>query len=680
MKVVAIVQARMGSSRLPGKVLARLGPSATLEFLLARLRKATLVNEVLVATSDSAGDEEIQGFCEKIGVPVFRGSENDCLTRYLQAAQWVDAQVIVRITGDCPLVDPELVDDCVRKLLDEGYDYVSNCNGVNSPLPDGFDVEVFTVTSLKQVNNLSIVDAYREHVTFAFIKTGLFKIGTCEYEHPFEQLRLTLDYEEDLTVLNALASIADAENMGWRELSKAAVEGDLHHINDHIVRNASWDRSFEGLPSLAGLKNRSDLIAHDSGLLSKRADQFSPGGWPENYVVAKGQAIFTDDRRVFLDYSIGGIGATTLGYARQEIDDPVVAAVRMGNASSLNSYLELEAADKLHKFVPWADSFRFTRSGGEATTMAVRLGRAVTGKDGVLFCGYHGWHDWYLAAGYEHKLGNHLLDQLPLGGIPRALSGTTAPFEYGNYDDFDKKLNSLNTDVGVVIMEPMRYESPDEEFLGYVSRRCSEKSIALIFDEISSGFRFENGLASARVKVIPDAVTLSKALGNGYPIAAVAGKQEFMVGAKASFISSTTHTEAIGFAAMSAVLDFYSVNDVSGGLADRGATIKSILESAARSAGINVSIHGQDQLWSWAFECDAINNRYLQTIVTEAMLSRSILFSNRVYATLGMQKINEPLLERALNDTFCDVARILNSGEDLQSAIKHSPNRLGIYA
>lgn len=680
MKVAAIVQARMGSSRLPGKVLTSLGTSTTLGFLLDRLTQATLIDEVLVATSDGAGDDDIQEFCEKIGVPVVRGSENDCLTRYLQAAQYVDAQVIVRITGDCPLVDPKLVDDCVRTLLDGRYDYVSNCNGVDNPLPDGFDVEVFTLASLRQVNNLSIIDAYREHVTFAFIKTGLFNIGTCEYEHAYPDLRLTLDYKEDLEVLDALASLTDARIMGWREFSETAVERNLHHINGHIVRNASWDRSFDGFPHTTGRSNRSDLIAHDSGLLSKRADQFSPGGWPENYVVAKGQTVFTDDRRVFLDYSIGGIGATTLGYARQEIDDAVVTAVRNGNASSLNSYLELEAADKLRKFIPWADSFRFTRSGGEAATMAVRLGRTASGKEGVLFCGYHGWHDWYLSAGYNHNLGNHLLDQLPMGGIPRSLTGTSAPFEYGDCDDFDAKLESLCVDVGVVIMEPMRYQLPNEEFLRHVSRRCSEKSITLIFDEISSGFRFENGLTSLIAGVNPDAVVLSKALGNGYPIAAVAGTRDFMSAAKASFISSTTHTESIGFAAMSAVLDFYDQNDVASALGESGGAVKNILRSAAEKAGLKIKINGQDQLWSWAFDVDSDSNRYLQTICTELMLSRSLLFSNRVYATLGMIKSNEPLLERALNDTFSEISSILNSGGDLNMKIKYSPNRLGIYS
>lgn len=680
MKVVAIVQARMGSSRLPGKVLKSLGSTTNLEYLLTRLRQSKLIDQVLVATSDCAEDDEIQKYCEKIGVNVFRGPENDCLTRYILAAQSVEAQVIIRVTGDCPLVDPRLVDDCVRELLERGCDYISNCNGVSNPLPDGFDVEVFTLSSLLQASDLSIVDAYREHVTFAYINTGLFRIGRCEYQHNFQHLRLTLDYEEDLKVLTALASVPEAENMGWRELSKIAVENKLHSINGHFIRNASWDKSFEGVSNPSGrIKKRSDLIAHESGLLSKRADQFSPGGWPENYIVAKGQTIFTEDRRVFLDYSIGGIGATTLGYARNEIDDSVVKAVRRGSASSLNSYLELEASEKLREFIPWADLFRFTRSGGEAATMAIRLGRAASGKDGVLFSGYHGWHDWYLAAGFDHKLGNHLLDKLPISGIPRCLRGTSAPFEYGNYDDFELKLNSLGAEIGVVIMEPMRYQNPDKEFLAHVAKRCSEKSIALIFDEISSGFRFENGLASSSSGVKPDAVVLSKALGNGYAIAAVAGRHSFMSAAKDSFISSTTHTESVGFAAMSAVLDFYSQNDVASVLGERGAAVKNILKCAGKAGNININIKGLDQLWTWSFGVDSETERYLQTICTELMLSRSILFSNRVYATLGMLDTNLPLLENALNDTFIEIGKLLSTGKDLGSAIKYLPNKLGIY-
>jgi glutamate-1-semialdehyde 2,1-aminomutase len=272
-----------------------------------------------------------------------------------------------------------------------------------------------------------------------------------------------------------------------------------------------------------------------------------------------------------------------------------------------------------------------------------------------------------------------LLDNLPIAGIPRALSGTSAPFEYGNYNDFEVKLNSLITEVGVVIMEPMRYQCPDNDFLAHVAKRCSEKSIALIFDEISSGFRFENGLASSTSGVTPDAVVLSKALGNGYPIAAVAGSHSFMSAAKDSFISSTTHTESIGFAAMSAVLDFYRQNDVAATLGERGAAVKNILMSAAQSSNIEISIKGLDQLWSWSFGVDADSERYLQTICTELMLSRSILFSNRVYATLGMLETNMPLLENSLNETFMNIKRIMKSGKDLKTMIKHSPNKLGIY-
>ena len=130
---------------------------------------------------------------------------------------------------------------------------------------------------------------------------------------------------------------------------------------------------------------------------------------------------------IFRDYSIGGIGATTLGYSFDFVNDRVISAIKNGSATSINSQLELEASQKLIDVIPWVDSLRFTRSGGEATTLAVRLARAFSGKNTVLFSGYHGWHDWYLSAAFKHKLGNHLLPEIPIAGVPEELADTSHP-------------------------------------------------------------------------------------------------------------------------------------------------------------------------------------------------------------------------------------------------------------
>ena len=681
MKIVAIVQARMGSSRLPGKVLMPLGKSTVLEFLLSRLDKASSVDDIIVATTKLEEDDAIIDTLEDSKFSLYRGSEENVLERYIDAALAYNADIIVRITGDCPLIDPQLVDDCVAKLIADDLDYVSNCNNVTNPLPDGFDVEVFTVKSLQAVQKISIISAFKEHVTFGFFKTGLFLTGSVEYDHSFPELRITLDYAEDFALITELAEAMDSNQWGWLKISEyLASNKNISKLNQHIVRNASWEVSLDrDRTNDDSYSERDKLIANGSGLLSKRADQFSPGIWPKNYIKAKGQVIWAEGGRLYLDYSIGGIGATTLGYAADSIDERVISAIRDGSASSLNSHLEIEASRKLIQAIPWVESLRYTRSGGEATTLAVRLGRATSRKDVVLFSGYHGWHDWYMAAAYEYKLGNHLLDELPIAGVPRNLAGTAIPFEYGSEDDFLTKLRAHGDDIGVVILEPMRYSIPDIAFLKLVREECSLRGIVLIFDEISCGFRFNNSAVHLDIDVIPDMVVFSKALGNGYPIACIGGKDQFMNASKDTFISSTTHTESVGFAAMIAVLDFYSGHDVAQDLAHRGSAIRTILLETADKYDLNISTKGLNQLWSWSFDFDAALNRQLQTIVTESMLSSSILFSNRFYATLGIDSDHDDIFRRAISRAFKKISMIINTNEDPKEHIQFGLNRLGIY-
>lgn len=681
MKVLAIVQARMGSSRLPGKVLMQLGDTTVLEFLLQRLSRASSIDEIIVATTDLEQDNDIVDAIENMEYKCFRGSENDVLDRYVSAALAFNADVIVRITGDCPLVDPQLVDDCVTELLATDLDYVSNCNKVANPLPDGFDVEAFTVSSLLLLQKISIIPAFKEHVTFGYFKTGLFLTGSVKYEHEFGHQRVTLDYSEDFLVISQIVLAMESDHWGWYKIAEfLESRKDIGKINSHVVRNASWNISLNSESSRGtGPFSRDDLIACGSGLLSKRSDQFSPGMWPKNYVKAKGQVVWAERNELYLDYSIGGIGATTLGYAFDFVDDRVITAIKDGSACSINSHLELEASQKLIDAIPWVDSLRYTRSGGEATTLAVRLARAYSGKDTVLFSGYHGWHDWYLSAAIKHELGNHLLPMLPIAGVPEVLAETSHPFEYGNRDDFLAKLSSNGDSVGVVILEPMRYSEPDINFLRLVRDECTSRRIVLIYDEISCGFRFNNNAVHLDLDVTPDMVVFSKSLGNGYPIACVGGRKGVMIAAKQTFISSTTHTEGVGFAAMSAVLDFYSDNDVAAGLAERGKSIRSMLTDAARRCGLEVTTKGLDQLWSWSFNFDDDVNRKLQTIVTESMLSSSILFSNRFYSTLGIDPDLYILFERAILTAFEKVSYILDSGEDPASHIKFGVNKLGMY-
>ncbi|MGB6918046.1 MAG: aminotransferase class III-fold pyridoxal phosphate-dependent enzyme, partial [Phycisphaerae bacterium] len=202
-------------------------------------------------------------------------------------------------------------------------------------------------------------------------------------------------------------------------------------------------------------------------LLSKRPDRFAPGVWPGYFSRARGVEVWDLDGNRYVDMSIGGVGATVLGYADPDVDAAVRAAIDAGTSSSLNCPEEVELADLLCELHPWAEKVRYARSGGEAMAIAVRIARACTRRDTVAFCGYHGWHDWYLAAnlGTENALGEHLLPGLEPRGVPRGLTGTALPFRYNHPEELEAIVAAHAEDLAAIVLEPIRSAWPEPGFL-----------------------------------------------------------------------------------------------------------------------------------------------------------------------------------------------------------------------
>ena len=290
-------------------------------------------------------------------------------------------------------------------------------------------------------------------------------------------------------------------------------------------------------------------------LLSKNPDRFLPNVWPTYYKKASGCRVWDLDNKEYIDCCLMGIGTSILGYGNSKIDNKVIKALKKGNMSTLNSPEEVMLTEKLLKMHPHFDMARFARSGGEANSIAIRISRAASGKDGVAVCGYHGWHDWYLSTNLQNKnnLNSHLIKGLQTDGVPKALKNTVFPFEYNDFE----KLKSIveKNKIGTIKMEVYRNIEPKNNFLEKVRNLATKKGIVLIFDECTSGFRKTFGGLHKHYKVIPDLAMFGKALGNGYAITAVVGKKEVMEHAQNTFISSTFWTEKIGSAAALATLD-----------------------------------------------------------------------------------------------------------------------------
>lgn len=397
--------------------------------------------------------------------------------------------------------------------------------------------------------------------------------------------------------------------------------------------------------------------------MSKRSEHFLPGLWPAYYKKAKGCEVWDLDNRHYYDFAQMGVGSCVLGYADDQVNAMVMEAIGNGSMCSLNSHEEVELAEKLISLHPWADMVRFARTGGEACAVAVRIARAATRRSKVAFCGYHGWHDWYLAAnlGDDSALDQHLLAGLIPAGVPGGLRKTALPFSYNRLDELETISCEHGDDLGVIIMEPQRSVTPDEGFVEGVRQIADQTGAVLIFDEITSGFRMNLGGIHLTRGGMPDIVLFGKALGNGFPISAIVGRQEVMEYAQESFISSTFWTERIGFTAALATLQKMELCRVQDDLVAYGKRINLGWERLADKHGLKVRISGIPPLTHLSFDHD--NPLVLQTLYAQEMLARGYLVGAAVYTTYAYSSEIIDMFITDSDQAFAAIRKALDSGE-----------------
>jgi len=403
------------------------------------------------------------------------------------------------------------------------------------------------------------------------------------------------------------------------------------------------------------------IIPGGNQLLSKRSEKFLPNLWPAYYSKAKGCEVWDLDGNHYYDFAGMGVGSCIIGYADDDINRAVIESINNGAMSSLNSYEEVDLAEKLISLHPWAEMVRFSRTGGEACAIAVRIGRAASGKGKIAFCGYHGWHDWYLSSnlGDATNLDGQLLPGLMPKGVPRELRNTALPFNYNKIDELETLAEKYGDEIGVIIMEPMRASYPENDFLQKVRIIADNIGAVLIFDEVTSGFRMALGGIHLDLGVIPDIAVFGKALGNGFPISAIIGRRAVMDHAQDTFISSTFWTERIGFVAALATIKKMKVHNVQKYLIHYGKRIMEAWTKIADKYGLAIHVDGIPPLCHISF--DAPNPLEVQTLYTQEMLTKGYLLGAAIGTTYAYSdSIVDGFIE-ATDQSFKTIGEALNS-------------------
>ena len=409
-------------------------------------------------------------------------------------------------------------------------------------------------------------------------------------------------------------------------------------------------------------KKAKEIIPGGTQLLSKRPEMFLPEFWPAYFKKAKGCIVTDLDGARYVDMSYMGIGANPLGYADPDVNRAVKKVIDDGSQSTLNSPEEVELAELLIKLHPWSSMVRFARCGGEAMAVAVRIARAHTGKDTVLFCGYHGWHDWYLAANLssDKALDGQLLPGLEPAGVPRGLKGTALPFMYNDTNSFLKLVKENKGKIAAIVMEPVRSVDPTPEFIKTIEDTAKKENIVLIVDEVTAAFRINAGGAHLVYNIHPDIAVFAKAMSNGYPMAAIVGKGEIMSAAQDTFISSTYWTERIGPTAALATIKKFRSKNVASHLIKAGKKVKAGWQKAADKHGLTIHIDGVDPIAH--FGIDYKDPLVVKTVYTQLMLKDGFLATNAFYASYAhkTEDINKYL--KATDKAFAKISKGIENG------------------
>ena len=584
--MVAIVQARMGSSRLPGKSLADICGRPMLWHVVHRVQRARLVNKTVVATTEKCSDDPIALLCQQEGFPCFRGSDEDVLDRFYRAAKTHEADAVVRVTADCPLIDPVVIDRLIAQFQEGNVDYVSNA--MRYTYPDGLDTEVFSFRALEQAWSEAQKASEREHVT-PYLRSGDFRAANVESETPVAagQYRWTVDHLEDLEFVRKIYSAFRGNgHFGFQDVLRLLKERpDLSAAPTSAISNEGYYRSLYQQavagPARKLLLNQSqEWLARSQKVIPGCAQTFSKGHTQYVHGVAptflqrgKGCRVWDFDGNEYIDY-VQGLLPNILGYSNDEVNRAVSAQLSEGHSFSLPHPLEVQLAERLIRLIPCAEMVRFGKNGSDATSGAVRAARAFTGRDRIACCGYHGWQDWYIGSTTRNA------------GVPAAVRDLTHSFRYNDLENLRNILEEHPREFAAVIMEPMNFIEPAPRFLEGVKYLAYKHGALLIFDEICSGFHFGLGGAQKFLGVTPDMACFGKAMANGFPIACVVGRTEVMRTFEEIFYSFTFAGEVASMAAAMKVLDILENTDALATLEANGRTLQDGLTVMAKEAGL----------------------------------------------------------------------------------------------
>ncbi|WP_038465784.1 aminotransferase class III-fold pyridoxal phosphate-dependent enzyme [Candidatus Odyssella acanthamoebae] len=657
MKKVAIIQARMGSTRFPGKVLASLKGKALLHYVVEKATQIPTIDEVIVTTSTLDADNAIQNWCATNKVNCFRGDETDVLKRFYDAAKANKAAIVVRITADCPLLDQNLAGQVLHLVAHCGADYASNI--LPATWPDGLDCEAFTFAALEHAYKEAHRPSDREHVT-PYIRNNHYKFKVMNIPSPIPGLqnyRWTVDSRDDLNYIDQLLSLSKDNPTTYDIIETIKKHRDVKQ--PAYIRNEGFAKSLteeeiyctDVSKSQELLQRALKTIPLGSQTFSKAYIQYPEKTSPLFLTHGQGSRVWDVDGNEYIDL-VSGLLPNVLGYNDPDVNFAIQHQLQKGISFSLSTELEIQLAEKLCSIIPSAEKIRFGKNGTDVTSAAIRLARAYTGRDKIATCGYHGWQDWYIGSTTRNK------------GVPKAVCGLTSPVPYNDLNQLETLLKTK--EYAAVIMEPCNTTMPAAGYLQGVKDLCETHGSVFILDEIITGFRFALGGAQQYFGVTPHLSCFGKAMGNGMPISAIVGCTDIMKEMEEIFFSGTFGGEALSIAAAIATIDKIEKEDVTDQLWSFGKELATQIQTIINDHDLNdvIGILGLDPWRILSYkDIDSYTSFDIKTLFIQEMTKRGILINGSFNINFAHTILDQDKIVAAFKQTAEILSRAVHKNE-----------------
>ncbi len=675
---LAILQARMSSSRLPGKVLMPIVGKPMIQLHIDRLKQAKKIDHLIVATSNNADDNAIAELCQSIGVECYQGNLNNVLDRFYQAtvshSSNQPAKHIIRLTADCPLASASVIDDVVEQHISQQNDFTTNA--VPHTFPDGLDVEVMSFKALKAAWQNATSDYQKEHVTPYITEHditqqgGQFKIGHRISPVNLNNQRWSVDYPEDFELVKFVYQALYADNPQFDTdaiINLLAQNPAIFALNQQYVpiNNMPYNYPQYNYPhynypqSKAYLKRAEKVIPLGSQTFSKSKLCYPQGATPHFITKGQGAKVWDLDGNQYIDF-VSGLLAVNLGYKDPDVDAAVVEQLGCGVSFSLSHPLEAEVAELMVEMIPCAEMVRFGKTGSDATSAAIRLARAHTGRDKIAVCGYHGWHDWYIGSTTRDA------------GVPEDVKALTTKFNYNDIDSLQQILADNPSNIAAIILEPMNLEYPKDDFLAKVRKLATEHGAVLVFDEMITGFRYDLGGAQQLFGVTPDLATFGKSLANGFPLSAIVGRTDIMKLMEEIFFSGTFGGETLSLAAAKATLLKLKNHDVLSHTHKIGQIILDQLPALISKHQMHDYCYTCGHP-SWSFLIFKANDKYppdqLKSYMQQEQLAKGLMINGSHNLNFAHTEQDIDYLLQCYDEILPQLKTLIDNGE-LQSAMK----------